>query len=62
MLQLSARAFVSMHMIRKVEAGGPVPRRTSVAVRAALEAAGVEFVVENGGGAVVQLRKDPADE
>jgi hypothetical protein len=28
------------------------------AIRAALEAAGVEFIAENGGGAGVRLRKD----
>lgn len=31
--------------------------RTLVAIRAALEAAGVEFIDENGGGAGVRLRK-----
>jgi hypothetical protein len=29
----------------------------SVAIRAALESAGVEFIAENGGGASVRLRK-----
>nr|WP_086642584.1 helix-turn-helix transcriptional regulator [Acetobacter sp. DsW_063] len=31
--------------------------RTLSAIRAALEAAGVEFIAENGGGAGVRLRK-----
>lgn len=30
---------------------------TLVAIRAALEAAGVEFIAENGGGAGVRLRE-----
>jgi hypothetical protein len=29
----------------------------SVAIRAALDSAGVEFIAENGGGASVRLRK-----
>ncbi len=31
--------------------------RTVEAIRAALEAAGVEFIAENGGGAGVRLKK-----
>jgi DNA-binding XRE family transcriptional regulator len=34
-----------------------VPQITVNAIRAALEAAGVEFIAENGGGAGVRLRK-----
>lgn len=34
----------------------PYPR-TLAAIRTALEAAGVEFIAENGGGAGVRLRK-----
>lgn len=34
--------------------------RTLAAIRAALEAAGVEFIPENGGGAGVRLRKGGA--
>lgn len=37
----------------------PMPR-TLAAIRTALEAAGVEFIAENGGGAGVRLRKDAA--
>jgi hypothetical protein len=40
------------------ELGNTIPRRTTLAaIRAALEAAGVEFIAENGGGAGVRLRK-----
>lgn len=35
--------------------------RTLAAIRAALEAAGVEFIEENGGGPGVRLRKPLAD-
>ena len=34
-----------------------IPAQTIDAIRAALEAAGVEFIAENGGGAGVRLRK-----
>jgi hypothetical protein len=34
------------------------PRQTTIAaIRAALEAAGVEFIAENGGGAGVRLKR-----
>ena len=35
-----------------------VPDKTIAAIRTALEAAGVEFIAENGGGAGVRLKKD----
>ncbi|OUI98324.1 helix-turn-helix domain-containing protein [Acetobacter sp. DsW_54] len=38
------------------EARAPYPRTLS-AIRSALEAAGVEFIAENGSGAGVRLRK-----
>jgi transcriptional regulator with XRE-family HTH domain len=34
-----------------------LPEKTLAAIRAALEAAGVEFIAENGGGPGVRLRK-----
>lgn len=37
--------------------GGIVSAATVAAIRAALEAAGVEFIPENGGGPGVRLRK-----
>lgn len=40
----------------ELEDGAP-QRRTLAAVRAALEAAGVVFIPENGGGAGVRLRE-----
>jgi hypothetical protein len=58
---LSVRSHVSIETIRKAEVGFPrhMPRTLS-AIRAALEAAGIEFIPENGGGAGVRLRKsDP---
>lgn len=44
--------------IRRAEAsGGPtVAEPTIAAIRSALEAAGIEFIAENGGGAGVRLK------
>ena len=56
--ELAERAGVGVVTIRQLEAGVHVPRRSTLdVVRRALEAAGVEFIAENGGGAGVRLRK-----
>jgi len=53
----SSRSSVT---IRNFENEQTQPRVTTlVAMRAALEAAGVEFIEENGGGPGVRLRKAP---
>jgi transcriptional regulator with XRE-family HTH domain len=57
---LAARAKVSPDTIARLERGESLYPRTVDAVRAALEAAGVEFIAENGGGAGVRLRKPGA--
>ena len=57
---LAAASMVSLPSIKRLEAQpGPLAAqpRTVAAIRAALEAAGVEFIPENGGGAGVRLRK-----
>lgn len=49
----------SSKTVRRAEAGeGTVAQATIDAIRAALEAAGVEFIEENGGGPGVRIRKD----
>jgi hypothetical protein len=51
--------MVSVHGLaadRQKARSQPSPDRTLSAIRAALEAAGVIFIAENGGG--VKLRKD----
>jgi len=67
----AARALVAMSQDRLAEASGVAKRtiasfekedhqpynRTIAALCAALEAAGVEFIQENGGGPGVRLRK-----
>ena len=57
---LASRARVSVDTIKRLEKmTGPVITgvQTMAAIVAALEAAGVEFIPENGGGAGVRLRK-----
>lgn len=45
--------------VKRAEGSGrPYPSEAAIAaIRAALEAAGVEFIAENGGGPGVRLRK-----
>jgi predicted transcriptional regulator len=55
---LAREAEVGIVTVRQLEAGVHQPRRaTLVVVRRTLEAAGVEFIDENGGGAGVRLRE-----
>jgi transcriptional regulator with XRE-family HTH domain len=56
--ELAQRAGVGIVTIRQLEAASHEPRRATLdVVRRALEAAGVEFIDGNGGGAGVRLRK-----
>jgi hypothetical protein len=55
---LASDAEVGVVTIRQFQAGVNQPRRaTLVVVRHTLEAAGVEFIDDNGGGVGVRLRK-----
>ncbi|WP_442583767.1 helix-turn-helix domain-containing protein [Mesorhizobium sp. ASY16-5R] len=56
---LAAKANISVPTLKRMEAAnGPVVGMANniAAIRAALEAAGVEFIPENGGGLGVRLR------
>ena len=53
---LAVAAGVSPTTIAKFEGGASPQARTLAALRAALEAAGVVFIDENGGGPGVRLR------
>lgn len=56
--ELAVNANVGISTVNRFETGqvAPIPA-TLAAIRTALEAAGVEFIPENGGGAGVRLRK-----
>jgi transcriptional regulator with XRE-family HTH domain len=54
---LAELADVSPNTISRLERGEELRPGTIEAIRAALEAAGVEFIAENGGGAGVRLAK-----
>jgi transcriptional regulator with XRE-family HTH domain len=58
---LAKVSLVAIATIADFEVGRRIPqRRTLAAIRSALEAAGVEFIAQNGGGAGVRLRKPGA--
>ena len=54
---LATRARVSTNTITRLEGGETLRERTIADIRRVLEAAGVEFIDENGGGPGVRLRK-----
>lgn len=57
---LAKSAKVGVMTVRRAEASDGPPSmllNNMAAIRAALEAAGVEFIAENGGGPGVRLRK-----
>jgi transcriptional regulator with XRE-family HTH domain len=55
--QLAFAADVSPDTVSRFERGDDVRRSTIEALQAALEAAGVEFIPENGSGAGVRIKK-----
>jgi len=58
---LARQSSVSLRTIRRAELADrdtSMTRANELAVRGALEAAGVEFIGENGGGPGVRLRKE----
>ena len=49
-----------MVTVHQLEAGSSKPRRATLdVIRRAFEAAGVEFIDENGGGPGLRLKKPP---
>jgi transcriptional regulator with XRE-family HTH domain len=54
--ELAALTRVSPDTIARFERGDILKDRTVEAIRTALEAAGAEFIAENGGGPGVRLR------
>ena len=55
--ELAAAAKVSIDTVARFERGDELKERTVEAIQRTLEAAGVEFIQENGGGPGVRLRK-----
>jgi transcriptional regulator with XRE-family HTH domain len=55
--EVAKLADVSTNTITRLERGEQLKDSTVQSVRAALEAAGIEFIPENGGGPGVRLRK-----
>jgi transcriptional regulator with XRE-family HTH domain len=57
--ELAARAGLSLPTVKRLEAGfGPrVSDEARGKLRRAIEAAGIEFIEENGGGSGVRFRK-----
>jgi transcriptional regulator with XRE-family HTH domain len=54
---LAAKAGVSPDTVARLERGDELKDTTVALIRSTLEAAGVEFIPENGGGAGVRLAK-----
>lgn len=54
---LAKNARVGVNTVNRFEAGQDARVSSVDKMRAAMEAAGVEFIPENGGGAGVRLRK-----
>lgn len=56
---LASASGLPKRTIARIELAKVSPRQSTIdAIRTALEAAGVEFIAENGGGAGVRLRRD----
>ncbi|CDX58812.1 conserved hypothetical protein [Mesorhizobium plurifarium] len=55
--ELAEAAQVATQTITRLEQGDRLKPKTLQAVRAAFEAAGIEFIAENGGGPGVRLAR-----
>jgi transcriptional regulator with XRE-family HTH domain len=63
--ELAKEAGVTANTVTRIENGADAKQSTIEALQHALEAAGIEFIPENGGGPGVRLRKrvgEPAGE
>jgi transcriptional regulator with XRE-family HTH domain len=55
--ELAKRAGLTANTVTRIENGADAKQSTMNKLQQALEAAGVEFIDENGGGAGVRLQK-----
>jgi transcriptional regulator with XRE-family HTH domain len=55
--ELAAAAKVAVETVSRFERGDALKERTVEAIKHAFEAAGIEFIPENGGGPGVRFRK-----
>jgi transcriptional regulator with XRE-family HTH domain len=55
--ELAAKAGVTANTVTRIENGADAKQSTIDRLQHALEAAGIEFIEENGGGPGVRLRK-----
>jgi transcriptional regulator with XRE-family HTH domain len=55
--ELAKKAGVTANTVTRIENGADAKQSTMDRMRQALEAAGIEFIQENGGGPGVRLRK-----
>ena len=55
--ELAEKAGVTANTVTRIENGADAKQSTLDRLKSALEAAGVEFIDENGGGPGVRLRK-----
>jgi transcriptional regulator with XRE-family HTH domain len=55
--ELAKKAAVTANTVTRIENGADAKQSTIARLQQALEAAGVEFIEENGGGPGVRLRK-----
>lgn len=54
---LAEAAKLGLSTVQRFEGGGAITAANLEAIRRALEAAGIQFIAENGGGAGVRLAK-----
>jgi transcriptional regulator with XRE-family HTH domain len=57
--ELAKKAGVTANTVTRIENGADAKQSTMDRLQHALEAAGIEFIQENGGGPGVRLRKRP---
>ena len=55
--ELAEAAQLGLSTVQRVEAGGSITAANMAAIRRALEAAGVQLIPENGGGAGARMRE-----